>query len=203
MQKKLANKINLTVTNPEEGITLIALVVTIVILLILAGVSILVLFGDNGIIKTAEDAADKTNKAEKETLKGLDNLSKWLTGKLPNSGSGSGEDSKEELKGPFINQYLTPVNAVDVELFGREVNYSVPNEELAKKLGAENKWVVLYRGNSFSEKEETETYLITKGTIWYTSAPAAVDIDGNKTSYVPENINSAYKIGRASCRERV
>ena len=37
----------------QKGITLIALVVTIVVLLILASVSISMLLGDNGIIKNA------------------------------------------------------------------------------------------------------------------------------------------------------
>lgn len=41
----------------HKGITLIALVVTIVVLLILAGVSITVLFGDSGIITMAQKAA--------------------------------------------------------------------------------------------------------------------------------------------------
>ena len=36
-------------TNKQKGITLIALVVTIIVLLILAGVSISMLTGDNGI----------------------------------------------------------------------------------------------------------------------------------------------------------
>lgn len=40
----------------QNGITLIALVVTIVVLLILAGVTINALFGDTGIIKRAQDA---------------------------------------------------------------------------------------------------------------------------------------------------
>ncbi len=40
----------------KEGITLIALVVTVVVLLVLAGVSITVLFGDHGIFKTTEKA---------------------------------------------------------------------------------------------------------------------------------------------------
>lgn len=39
----------------QKGITLIALVVTIVVLLILAGVSINALFGNNGIISRAKD----------------------------------------------------------------------------------------------------------------------------------------------------
>ena len=47
----------------ETGITLIALVVTIVVLLILAGVSINALFGDNGIIEKAKEAQNKMDQA--------------------------------------------------------------------------------------------------------------------------------------------
>lgn len=45
----------------QKGITLIALVVTIVVLLILAGVSINALFGNNGIISRAKDTKKVTN----------------------------------------------------------------------------------------------------------------------------------------------
>ena len=40
----------------QRGITLIALIITIIILLILAGITIVALTGDNGIIKQANDA---------------------------------------------------------------------------------------------------------------------------------------------------
>ena len=43
-----------------RGITLVALVVTIVVMLILAGVSLNVILGDQGILKKAKDGADKT-----------------------------------------------------------------------------------------------------------------------------------------------
>ncbi len=46
----------------NKGITLIALVVTIIILLILAAISITVIFGENGIIEQAQRAADETNE---------------------------------------------------------------------------------------------------------------------------------------------
>ena len=46
-----------------QGITLIALVVTIVVLLILAGITISTLFSDNGIVKKAQEAANKTQEA--------------------------------------------------------------------------------------------------------------------------------------------
>ena len=49
--------------NSDKAITLVALVVTIVVLLILAGVSIQMLAGDDGIIRQAKNAKDKTNEA--------------------------------------------------------------------------------------------------------------------------------------------
>ena len=48
----------------KKGITLIALVVTVVVLIILAGVSINAVLGDNGIIKKANQAASVTKEAE-------------------------------------------------------------------------------------------------------------------------------------------
>ena len=48
----------------SKGITLIALVITIIVLLILAGVSIATLTGDNGILTRAQDAKNKTEEAE-------------------------------------------------------------------------------------------------------------------------------------------
>lgn len=47
-------------TNGQEGITLIALVVTIVVLLILAGVTIVYVMSDGGIFGTASKAAEDT-----------------------------------------------------------------------------------------------------------------------------------------------
>ena len=48
----------------EKGITLIALVITIVILLILAAVGIGTLTGENGLIKRAQDAKNNTLDAQ-------------------------------------------------------------------------------------------------------------------------------------------
>ncbi len=50
----------------QKGITLIALVITIIVLLILAGVSIATLTGDNGILTKAQTAKTKTEKASEE-----------------------------------------------------------------------------------------------------------------------------------------
>ena len=53
-------------TKEMKGITLVALVITIVVLLILAGVSINTVLGDDGIIKKAKEAAAATKQASAE-----------------------------------------------------------------------------------------------------------------------------------------
>ena len=67
MNKKIRKAESLTAVYTsnlsEKGITLIALVVTIVVLLILAGVSINLVIGDNGIITKAKHAASATEEA--------------------------------------------------------------------------------------------------------------------------------------------
>ena len=50
---KIKSLNNQMVSKRENGITLIALVVTIVVLLILAGITISLVFGSNGVIKKA------------------------------------------------------------------------------------------------------------------------------------------------------
>ena len=49
-------------TKGQGGITLVALVVTIVVLLILAGITIALVFAQNGVVGKAQDAADYSNK---------------------------------------------------------------------------------------------------------------------------------------------
>ena len=59
------------VLKEKSGITLIALVITIIVLLILAGVSIAMLTGDNGILAQAKEAKEVTEEAEKKEIKDL------------------------------------------------------------------------------------------------------------------------------------
>ena len=58
----------------NRGITLIALAVTIVVILILAGVTISVTLGENGIINKAKEAAEKINNLVKEDETELNDL---------------------------------------------------------------------------------------------------------------------------------
>ena len=74
----------------NKGITLVALVVTIVVLLILAGVSINLVLGDNGIIAKAKDAETKSAEASQNDLKGMNALVSEMEGVL-NGNSGKTE----------------------------------------------------------------------------------------------------------------
>ncbi len=75
--KKIGMKLNEVKSNKEQnyteqnnGITLIALVITIIVLLILAGVSIAMLTGQNGILTQAQSAKIETeNKSAEEKVK--------------------------------------------------------------------------------------------------------------------------------------
>ena len=49
-------------TKGQSGITLVALVVTIVVLLILAGITIALVFAQNGVVGKAQEAAKESNK---------------------------------------------------------------------------------------------------------------------------------------------
>ena len=83
----------------EKGITLIALVVTIVVLLILAGVSLNAIFSENGIIKRAKDAQNKMDQATQNDLDAINGLNNWIDGKI-NGSSGKnttgGDDTPTE-----------------------------------------------------------------------------------------------------------
>ena len=59
-------KVGSQVIKRNKGITLIALVITIIVLLILAGVTIATLTGENGILSKASEASEETRKANAE-----------------------------------------------------------------------------------------------------------------------------------------
>ena len=71
MKTKIKNK-------QERGITLIALVVTIVVLLILAGVSISLVLNNNGVIGKAKDARNQYAEAQTNDEKQLEETSDWI-----------------------------------------------------------------------------------------------------------------------------
>ena len=81
MQKLLKNK---------QGVTLIALVVTIVILIILAAVSMTMVLGNNGIFEQAKKGANSMASAEANTQEGFNSMSSEIDKII------SGEEIKPE-----------------------------------------------------------------------------------------------------------
>lgn len=95
----------------KHGITLIALVVTIVILLILAGVSINLLLGDNGIISKAKEAKNKTNEQSiKEEVEMV--LAEWSIDKYT-------QDSELDIE-KFLRE---KINVRKVNTIGNEQSF--------------------------------------------------------------------------------
>ena len=83
MKKKKLKKGN-------EGITLVALVVTIVVLLILAGISLNLVLGENGIITRAQEARDKTAQAKVNTEKAINALTDEMEAYVKENEGGNG-----------------------------------------------------------------------------------------------------------------
>ena len=99
------------IQNKDKGITLIALVITIIILLILAGISISALT-NQGLFKNAKAAQNATEKAEKEQGQRLneyeDEINKYL--------NNSNEDKKEvKLVADNINKVLSTTDNTELK----------------------------------------------------------------------------------------
>ena len=98
-ERKRGKKMKSTLKKTEKGITLVALVVTIVVLLILAGVSINLVLGNNGIIAKAKDAETKSAEASQNDLKGMNALTEEMNNAL-------GEKPKVDLSKYKIGDYV-------------------------------------------------------------------------------------------------
>ncbi len=124
----------------QKGITLIALVVTIVILIILAGVSIGMLTGDNGTISNANKASDETKKGNYQETLELIGIN--LQQKAKNM-------SEEEL----IEQYEKEIKQDKLFKKAKEISRVDKRRPITIQVKTEEDWIywvteeeVLYRG---------------------------------------------------------
>ena len=83
----------------SKGITLIALVVTIIVLIILAGVSISLVLGDNGIVTKAKLAKEQTEQAQLNEQASLNETYKYLEEFETNTNPPENMKTVEEVKG--------------------------------------------------------------------------------------------------------
>ena len=122
-------------TKEMKGITLVALVVTIVVLLILAGVSINLVLGNNGIIAKAKEAETKSVEASENDFKEMNALTEEMHNAL-------GEKPKVDLSkykiGDLVN--YTP-NTEKSESTVNESESGTSEQKVAKD--ATLKWQIL------------------------------------------------------------
>lgn len=100
----------------QAGITLIALVVTIVVLLILAGVTINAVFSDRGIIKKAQDAQNKANESIQKDMEQINALENWL-----NENTGESNNDKEVNISTLVGKGAVTKNTKAVDTYGNKI----------------------------------------------------------------------------------
>ncbi len=151
----------------NKGITLIALVVTIIVLLILAGISIVMLTGQNGILNRAAEAKEKTEVAQEEENEKLQGYEDTINRYVPSSNGGITEGGLPT--GTGTTPYL-PDESKFEKVEGTDLNTGLVIKE--KKTGSEYVWVEVPRTTAvypegklniteFTDEEykDIETYL--------------------------------------------
>ena len=146
----------------ENGITLIALVVTIVILLILSGVTINMLLGENGIIRTAQEAKNTWEGAVANEQEEIQNLVNELNNIMNEEGGSGGEEPEDPNKGPngkplidTITEIQTGNNVEAEDKYGNPVvvpkGFKVVVDETTKNATTVSEGIVIEdaNGNQF------------------------------------------------------
>ncbi len=130
----------------ERGITLIALVITIIVLLILAGVSIAMLTGENGILTQAQVAKEETEKASLIEQVQVDILGEQA------KGNGSGISSG--VLQTILNKYFTAESVPeDANSITKDTVLTAKNEYGGYDISLSD----IYNGDIIAEKEPIET----------------------------------------------
>ena len=171
-------KIMKTKIKQEKGITLIALVVTIVVLLILAGVSVNALFGNNGIIEKAKEAQNKMNQATQKDLDAINELNNWIDGKINGSSGGNttggnttgGDDTSTTQKISTLVGKVVDKNTKAEDAYGNKITIPKGFKVLAKGTSTESASYT-YSGNNIPAVQDG--IVIENGT------------DGNQFVWVP------------------
>ena len=162
----------------NKGITLVALVVTIVVLLILAGVSINLVLGNNGIIAKAKDAQRESAEASQNDLKGMNGLIEQMESTLNGSGNGGKTEPETVPYLPSDDFHYDTSTSVDTGLIIADSNGNeyvwvvVPRTTAVYKttgLGKTTFTDADYTSIEKDLKDYTSTYVTTSGysDTWY------------------------------------
>ena len=155
----------------QTGITLIALVVTIVVLLILAGVSINAIFGNSGIIEKAKDAQNKMNNAQESDLNALNDLDEWINNQV--NGTTGGNTGKDDDK-PFGGEKYNKAEKNNDGTLKANTEYT----------DSENTTVTIPKGFKVSDVAKTED---TDGEQTVSTGLVIQDAEENEFVWVPVN----------------
>lgn len=176
-----------------NGITLMALVVTIIILLILAGISIGMLSGDNGILKQAGNAKKQTNIAEEKEI--LEQATILAMGKSKYGDIDKNKLDAELSKYSGIDGTQETDEGIEVS-FSSGRTYLVDSDgnvelSIAKPKIASSK-IVNSSGNEVSEPEEAEQlYIIITPSIDGGTIESLICNEGNT---VEKQSDGTYKV---------
>ena len=129
----------------ERGITLIALVVTIVVLLILAGVSISLVLNNNGVISKAKDAKNQYAGAQTNEEKHFNEVTDWIDTKVGDTAGGGNSNYNPADDGvpiPDGYYYVGGTKAKGLVISDAEAdNEKYKGQENVGKDLAGNQWV--------------------------------------------------------------
>ena len=129
-------------TKGNKGITLIALVITIIVLLILAGVTIAALSGDNGILKRATEAKEQTNQKNDEETEKIGGYESTIDQYVDGNGGGSGSGGSGEGTGTnFTNVNTSDSNPAGAVPANSTVVEADASKGIVIKDKNNNEWV--------------------------------------------------------------
>ena len=170
-----------------EGITLIALAVTIIVLLILAGVALNLTIGQNGIFSRAKDATNTWKKAEINEQLALDEGANLIDSYLNGNGTEEGDITKEKLKiGDYVEYTPDTVGAYSLTLAvsGYTSNQSIPQETMKWQIMSINEDGTI---DLVSENATTQRIYL-KGALGYNNGVYVIN-DICKKQYSNKNLN--------------
>ncbi len=186
----------------QKGITLIALVITIIVLLILAAVSIATLTGENGILSKANTAKEETQREDAKEQAKLD-IAAYVTDDLANGGDGSitNQTIKEILTGKDYVKDGKPGDESFESTTGQTIKYSelygdtgelpstadtkpyLPSEEFSKKEGDLKTGLVIEDGSGNSYVWIEVPTSIYKNTEYTTNVDNGATTPAGSTDY--------------------
>ena len=180
-----------SLTSHSSGITLVALVVTIVVLLILAGVTITALLGDDGIIKKAQNAADLMNNAIQNEQNEMNALLNELDEIIIGNGGGGSTGGGENID-PETGWNLDKVTKVESE---DNIIVPVPIGYTASSATGENRvndGFVIYEGTEAVNDSNVDTAKTSRNQFVWIPVDDISQI-ANQTSGVDANGRQNYQ----------